>query len=321
MEAEGEAKLVQKWGSEYAFFHAWADHCRRINHIGRIVDEGGRTWNKKEEIPKVFIEFDQKLFTSKGTQGVEDCLTSLEPRVTSSMNEELLREFTVEDIDAALSQMHPLISPGLDRFSACFYQCSWTTVRLYVGKAVLEFLNFGDFDPSLNSTHIALIPKIKNPSRITDYQPISLCNVLYKLMSKVLANRMKKMLNSIIFPNQSAFLPGRLITDNIIVAFEALHSMNNCFKGRKGYMALKLDMSKAYDRVEWDFLELLMRKIGFAERWVELLITCVRIVSCSILINGRPHGHIRPTRGIRQGNPFITLPFHFMCRGAEHSSS
>jgi hypothetical protein len=116
-----------------------------------------------------------------------------------------------------------------------------------VGKAVLDFLNHGIFVPSLNSTNIVLIPKNKSPTRVTDYRPISLCNVLYKLIAKVLANRMKKMLHSIISPNQSAFVPGRLITDNVIVAFEALHSMNTRLKGRKGYLALKLDMSKAYE--------------------------------------------------------------------------
>ena len=101
-----------------------------------------------------------------------------------------------------------------------------------VGKAILDFLNHGIFDPNLNTTHIVLIPKIKSPTRVIDYRLISLCNVLYKLMVKVLVNRMKKMLNSIILPNQSAFLPGRLIIDNIIVAFEALHSMMTRLKGR-----------------------------------------------------------------------------------------
>jgi hypothetical protein len=143
--------------------------------------------------------------------------------------------------------MHPLKSPGPDGFSACFYQRSWSVVRAKVCNAVLEFFNSGLLDPLINSTNIVLVPKIKNPTRVTDYHPISLCNVLYKLAAKVLANRMKKVLTEIISPNQSAFVPGRLITDNIIVAFEALHTMDVRLKGRKGFMALKLDMSKAYD--------------------------------------------------------------------------
>ena len=106
------------------------------------------------------------------------------------------------------------------------------------------------FYHSINTTHIVLIPKNKNPSRVTDYRQISLCNVLYKLIAKVLANRMKHELNSIISPHQSAFLLGRLITDNVMVAFKALHTISTRLKGRKGYMVLKLDMSKTYDRVE-----------------------------------------------------------------------
>jgi hypothetical protein len=235
--------------------------------------------------------FYNKLFTTEGTQGLEECLATLEPQVTPGMNEALLREFTMEEIDVALSQMHPFKSSGLDGFSACFYQHSWATVRPDVGKVVLDFLNHGIFDPSLNIRHIVLIPKNKNPTEVIDYQPFSLCNVLYKFMAKVLANIMKKILNSIILPSQSAFLPGRFIMDNVIVAFEALHSMNTRLKGRKGYMALKLDMSKVYDRVKWDFLELLMQRIGFDERWMELIMTYVRTVSYLVLINGKPFGN------------------------------
>ena len=98
--------------------------------------------------------------------------------------------------------------------------------------------------------YIALIPKIKNPKHISEYRSISLYNVVYKLIAKVIANRLKKVLPSIIFSNQSAFVLGRLITDNILIAFEALHTMDVRMKGRMGYMALKLDISKAYDRVE-----------------------------------------------------------------------
>lgn len=135
-------------------------------------------------------------------------MSSLEPCVTLEMNAALLEEFTVEEIDTALSQMHPLKSPGSDGFSACFYQRSWAIVRIEVDKALLDFLNYGIFDPLINTTHIVLILNNKNPTWVIDYRPISLYNVLYKLIAKVLANKMKRMLNSIISPNQSAFLPG-----------------------------------------------------------------------------------------------------------------
>jgi hypothetical protein len=157
-----------------------------------------------------------------------------------------------------------------------------------------------------------LIPKKKKPTHVTEFRPISLCNVLYKLIAKVLANRLKKILPVIISSSQSAFISGRLITDNILVAFEALHTMDTRMSGRKGFMALKLDMSKAYDRVEWDFLEAIMVKLGFDSRWIQLIMVCVRTVTYSVLVNGLPYGKITPSRGIRQGDP-LSLYLFILC--------
>ena len=132
--------------------------------------------------------------------------------------------------------------------------------------------------------------------------------MLYKNFSKFLANRLKKVLPSIITEHQSAFTKDRLISDNIMVAFETLHSLQRYKSGSHGYMAIKLDMSKAWDRVKWPFLEGIMRRMGFNHGWINLIMLCVKIVTYSMLVNGEPCGVIHPTRGIRQGNPISPYP-------------
>ena len=132
-----------------------------------------------------------------------------------------------------------------------------------VHQAVLSSLNSSSILKSINHTFITLIPKVNNPERVSNFQLISLCNMIYKIVSKVIANRLKPMLHSIISDTQSVFIANRLITDNILIAFESLHHMKNNCIGKKGFMALKLDMSKAYDRVKWIFLEKILLKMGF----------------------------------------------------------
>lgn len=191
--------------------------------------------------------------------------------------------------------MHPLKSPWPDGFATCFYHKSWGTVGKVVSRVVLQYLNGGVFDAAINSTNIVLIPKVSSPSRVKKYRPIKLCNVLYKLIAKMLENRLKTVLPHVISLEESAFIPGRLVTDNILVAFETLHTMDTRLKGKEGFMALKLNMSKAYDRIEWSFLEVVLVKMGFASRWIHLLMTSVWTVTYSLLINWQPQGHLVPT--------------------------
>lgn len=144
-----------------------------------------------------------------------------------------------------------------------------------------------------------------------------LCNVLYKKISKVLANRLKRVLPHLISEHQSAFPKGCLITYNILVAFEILHYINNHNLGSVGLMALKLDISKAYDRVEWSFLRDVMIQMGFNDRWVDLQMECISSVTYSLLINEEPTGNIKPSQGIRQRDPLSPYLF-LLCSDGLH---
>ena len=189
----------------------------------------------------------------------------------------LTKVFRADEVHQAVKQMHSKKSHGPDGMFPLFYQHFWILSGECVIKAIQDYLNLGITTPppppppNFNETHIVLISKMKNPTKLTQYKPISLSNVISRLASKVLANRLKRFLPSIISENQSAFMSDHLITDNVLVAFETMHCLNQEKKGKTGEMALKLDMNKAFDRVKWRYLQDIMKKMGFNDRWVTLM--------------------------------------------------
>lgn len=165
-----------------------------------------------------------------------------------------------------------------------------------VKTLVNEFFNNHFLQPNINDITIILIPKRKNPTTVTDYRPISLCNVSYKIIAKMLVNRIRPFLNNLISPYQNAFVPGRQITDNILMAHEFLHTLHSKRKGKIGHMALKLDIEKAYDNLSWDFLHKTLQAFNFPPDFISLIMTCVTTVSFTVTANGH-HSKLHGTTG------------------------
>lgn len=168
---------------------------------------------------------------------------------------------------------------------------------------VLNILNNNNNFSNLNDTLIFLILKTYNPIKHTSFHLISLCSVTLKILMNTIANTIKPHLDKIVNPYTSVFVPGRLIIDNIILAFESFHTLNKVISKNKGYVGFKLDMAKAYDRIEWDFIENILKATRFPTNITGPTMTCIKYVSFSININGKNSRWCRPTRGIMQGGP------------------
>jgi hypothetical protein len=190
------------------FFHQKATQRRNKNKITELTMTDGTVTQDVDTMQSMTRDFYQHLYTAEGTQGMQTVLETVPRRVTSGMNTFLTAPYTGEEVKKALFQMFPTKAPGPDGFPAHFFQRNWDLCGNEVTKAVLNILNGIEPPELINYTCIVLIPKVQSPKLLTQFRPISLCNVILKIVSKVQANHLKEILSEIISDEQSAFVPG-----------------------------------------------------------------------------------------------------------------
>ncbi|GKA57418.1 hypothetical protein Tco_0756606 [Tanacetum coccineum] len=204
------------------------------------------------------------------------------------------------EVKEALFSMGNEKSPGPDGYTTAFFKEAWDIIADDFTDAVCEFFTNGKLLKELNHTIIALVPKVRSPARINDYRPISCSNILFKCISKIIANRIKDSLKLLVSPNQSAFVPGRSIADNILLTQELMHNYH--LDRGSPRCAFKVDIQKAYDNVDWGFLKEVLIGFGFHDRMIGWIMECVTTTSFSISINGSLHWFFKGKRDPRQGD-------------------
>lgn len=211
----------------------------------------------------------------------------------------LEREVTKEEIKEVMFKMPTSKSLGPDGYTSEFFKEAWPVIGEDIIIAIQSFFTKGFLPKGLNSTILALIPKKEEAKMMKDYRPISCCNVLYKVISKIITNRLKGIMSKCIPLNQSAFVKERLLIENVLLESELVkdyHKEDICPR-----CAMQIDISKAFDSVQWPFLLNTLQALGFPEKFIKWISLCITSSLFSVQVNGELAGYFQSKRGLRQG--------------------
>ncbi|XP_038980099.1 uncharacterized protein LOC120110150 [Phoenix dactylifera] len=291
------------------FFHRSTIIRRQRSMIHSLRAGSGHRVEGEPAIRQVLLDF----FRSRWTEG-EAASDGDPPPLTvdvgigDSESVLLTRPVSAQEVQEAVWALAADKAPGPDGFPPFFFRRYWGIIRLAVVEAIQCFFAQAAMPEDWKATFITLIPKCQNAAEPCHFRPISLCTTLYKVVARIMVGRMKPLLSGIISQEQGAFVAGRNISHNIMLAQEMMWDLRRASK-RHSLMAVKLDMERAYDRIRWSFLQQALEAYGFPRQWIDWVMGCVRGPQFSILVNGTPSPYFESSIGLRQGCPLSPYLF------------
>ncbi|KAM6574657.1 hypothetical protein CsatA_022984 [Cannabis sativa] len=276
---------------------------RRRNYIQCIKDSRDGVWIRDQSrIANCFLDKFRESFKNPTNRTSPIPTDLFQQVVTPGERYSMCSIPSTTEMEEAISKMGNDKAPGPDGFPPSFYHHHWNTVQPDLFQLITHFFKHNELPSYINDTSIVLIPKKDSPSLVTDYRPIALCNTTYKIISKIIASRLRPFLQRIISPNQAAFVKGRHIAENTMIAREIIHSMKKR-KGKGGYMLIKIDLEKAYDKMSWEFVIHVLGMMGFPSMFIDWIKKCISVSTIKVLLNGSIVGKFSPEQGLRQGDP------------------
>ncbi|CAN1822766.1 Transposon TX1 uncharacterized 149 kDa protein [Linum perenne] len=294
-----------------SYFHRSLVARRSFNTITRLIAEDGSVLTDSEGIGKEAVKFYKQLLGTPDSNLMRQCKVYYSDLLLNKLSitdgAALCVAISDKEIKDAVFLIGDDKSPGPDGFSAFFFKNSWGVIGSEITAAVRGFFVSGELPPGLNSTIIALIPKVPNADRMKLFRPFSCYNVLYKCITKIMANRLSRFLPKLISRSQSAFIKGRLISDNILLAHDLVSAYHKAQTSPR--CVLKVDIMKAFDSVDWNFILTVLEGMNFPLQFIGWISQCLVTSRFRVCVNGSSVGYFAEKKGLRQGDPLSPLLF------------